>query len=246
MPVFNETAEPIHRCSVYKNQELLWLPNDTEDVFIKNMAIRRLEMTALGWDKAIIKYNFNSHGFRTGEFNIRTHEKTMMFLGCSIPFGIGLPLECTMPVIVSEILGVQCYNLTLPGSSNDTAFRIAQYWIPKLKPDTVVLVSPEMTRLEVMKYKQSIPFRVNDKASMKSEFYLNWILDEQNGKLNREKNKLAIENICLSKQSDFYYFPVEENFEFIDKARDLSHQGIQSHLLATERLLRLISENNQK
>ena len=57
-----------------------------------------------------------------------------MCLGCSISFGTGLPYENTWPYLVSRKLNLSCWNLSQPASSLDTCYRLANHWVPILKP----------------------------------------------------------------------------------------------------------------
>ena len=164
-----------------------------------------------------------------------------MFLGCSITFGIGLSLEQTFPQIVSSELGIDCVNLGLPASSNDTAFRLADTWIDKLKPSIVILLSPSDTRFELLIHDSNsneIESRfittMDQLVNTTNEPY--WLNTEQNGQINRKKNKLAIQKICddrgiQSVQDD------AENFIVEDFARDLTHPGVESNQMFARKLL---------
>ncbi len=224
---------PEHHHKKFTLKELLWYPYDDEETYQKNLQTRRDDLIRLGWLNRKITYRFNSAGHRCCEFQ----DNSVVFLGCSITFGIGMPQENIYPTIVSERLGLSCANLAVSGSSNDTAFRLAEYWLPKLKPKMVVLMSPDKSRLELLG-KKITNFRVNA-LSISNIFYQQWLVEEENARLNQLKNTLAIKSICSDLSIRFLPFTVEQDFCFVesDLARDLSHPGLQSHIKTAEKIL---------
>lgn len=224
---------PEHHHKKFANTELLWYPYDDEETYQKNLVTHKDDLIRLGWLDRKITYKFNSVGHRSDEFQ----DNSIIFLGCSITFGIGLPLEYIYPTIVSNALSLPCSNLSVSGSSNDTAFRLAEYWLPKLKPKIVIIMSPDKSRLELLG-KEITNFRVNA-HSMNNLFYQRWLMDEENARLNQSKNILAVKSICTELGIKFLPFTVEQDFCFIesDLARDLSHPGRLSHIKTARKIL---------
>jgi hypothetical protein len=58
----------------------------------------------------------------------------------------------------------------------------------------------------------------------------------QNGLLNRRKNKLAIEKLCDDRKIKFVHDNTEE-MKIVDFARDLSHPGTKSNKLFADKIL---------
>jgi hypothetical protein len=230
----------------FRSTETEWHLGDTQDLYRHNLEHRFEELHSAGWIDKTIKYKFNSHGFRCEEFK---ESKNILFLGCSITFGTALRNEDIFPTQVSRALGYNCCNLALSGSSNDTAFRLAETWLSRIKPDIVLLMSPDKSRLEITTAEpegSSIHFRVNNTVqnyAMTNSFYLKWIMHEENARLNQLKNQLAIKHLCNTQGIKFLNFNIESDFCFIenDLARDLSHPGILSHRATTEKILNFIS-----
>jgi hypothetical protein len=224
---------PEHHHKKFANTELLWYPYDDEETYQKNLLARRDELIRLGWLDRKITYKFNSVGHRGDEFQ----DGSIVFLGCSITFGIGLPLECIYPTVVSAALDLPCANLAVSGSSSDTAFRLAEYWLPKLKPKIVIMMAPDKSRLELLD-KEVSNFRVSD-YTRHSIFYQKWLMNEENSRLNQLKNILAIKSICSELSIKFLPFTVEQDFCFVesDLARDLSHPGRLSHIGTADKIL---------
>lgn len=235
---------PIHHNLQFFNVELEWHPGDTQNLYYQNVLKKYDDLKRLGWINKKISYKFNSHGFRSEEFK---EGKNIIFLGCSITFGTGINLEDTFPYKVAKSINYNCCNLGVSGSSNDTAFRLSEYWIPKINPDIVVLLSPEESRLELLSNNptESIHYRIN-KESLKDSFYEKWVINEENGRLNRLKNQLSIQNICQSRNIKFLNFNVESDFCFTEKdlARDLSHPGVLSHHSFSEKILNFIHKED--
>lgn len=227
---------PDHHHRKFANKELLWYPYDDEKTYIQHRLTRINDLMRFNWLDRKITYRFNSDGFRSEEFK----ENSIAFLGCSITFGIGLPLEDIYPTLVSKKLNMPMSNLSVSGSSNDTAFRIAEYWLPRLKPSILILMSPDKSRMELLG-RDITNYRVNSQC-IKDQFYQKWLLDEENARLNQLKNSLGIAYLCNSLGIKFLNFTVENDFCFIenDLARDLSHPGVASHLETARMILNVI------
>jgi len=168
------------------------------------------------------KYKFNNQGFRSEEF--RANKECAIFFGCSYTVGEGVPEEYIWPTLVAKHLGVYCYNMGVSGGSNDTAFRLAQFWIPKLNPKYVFMLSPSDHRIELLsRYNPPYSLTPTGHGGHK-RFYLDWIDEPLNCTLNRQKNILAIQHIY----KDLIVVNSEE-LEFKDLGRDLMHPGIETH-----------------
>jgi hypothetical protein len=161
----HQILQPTHNYKEYANSKLQWLPSDTEELFIKNKKERLQELRSNGWLNTEIEYSFNSYGFRSEEFST---SPSILYLGCSFTVGIGLRVEHSWPYLVSTAMNLKCFNLGLGASSNDTAFRMAEYWIKQLKPKIVLLLSPFFLRYETLQQQKdgtllSIDHSINDK-----------------------------------------------------------------------------------
>ena len=233
----------------YANREVDWLPMDTEELYKENLVQNYDKLKENNWIDNPFTYKFNSDGFRCVEF--KDNVPSIMFFGCSFTQGVGLPEDTIFPSIVSKSLELECYNLGQGGASSDTAFRLGQYWIPKLKPKIVVFLAPEMTRMEYLRYSPSQINKIEAKTlaihSYKKEnnkWYEEYILVEENGIINRLKNKLALENVCQQSNVKFLYITAEDFYGkhklLKDFARDLKHPGIQRHRLFAKNLLMMV------
>jgi hypothetical protein len=207
----------------YANQEIDWLSMDTEELYQENLKNNYDKLLKHNWINNPFTYKFNSAGFRSEEFE--ESAPSIMFLGCSMTVGIGVPWNTTWPKIVSDELGMKCYNLGIGGSSNDTAFRFAYTWLNKLKPTICIFNQTFADRMEVWQYNGII----GDMSKEHPKFYLGtWQSNNFNKKILAEKNLLAIKQLCDQSNTKFVNTSVH-SMPYLDLARDLAHPGIQSN-----------------
>jgi hypothetical protein len=221
----------------FANQELDWFPMDSKIRYDHNLKHNFDKLAEYGWVDSKFTYKFNSQGFRCDEF---TEEPSVVFLGCSITQGIGLPLKNTWSYIVSQNLKLQCFNLGIGGGSNDTAFRLAFTRLNQIKPKLVVLCSPFPERLELLSPSEQIQLLANTPTQLPGMDYYNiWISNNDNSILNTAKNTLAIERLCAASSFKFVNVNITQ-IKFLDYARDLMHPGIQSNQAFAEFVLTLV------
>lgn len=236
-----------HQYSRYKNQELNWLTSDDEDLYLEHVKTNFNELSEYGWVDRKFTYKFNSHGFRCDEFS---HDNNIAFFGCSFTCGIGLPLENTWAYHVANNLKLKSFNLGIGSSGPSTAFRLANHYIPQIKPKLVVYFEPPPGRFSISSADGHIyDFNVNkslgkfkiyaDKGF--EHFYNHWLSNPENSDLDYLKNKIAIESICHQNKIKFVYAGCNE-MPKIDLARDLGHSGVKSNLQFAELILNRISK----
>ena len=174
--------------------------------------------TELGWDvSGSTSYKINSDGFRGKDFN----DVSVIALGCSITFGIGVHEEDSWPSILGQKLNKSVANISKPAAGPDTLFRFASYYIPKLKPSVVIYCEPPPYRFEVLKSDTSdkkglfAAYRFGPGQLTEQELAIQkaWIKNELNFELNYYKNMLAIEKLCDNNNCDFYMFKSLEHFD---------------------------------
>lgn len=234
-------ASIVHLQSRYANQEVLWFGSDSQQRYQTNLKEHKDQLEKYNWIDNPITYKFNSHGFRSNEFS---NKPSIMFLGCSHTVGIGLPVEATWPYIVSQKLNLEMCNLGLSSGSCDSAFRIANHYVSKIKPQVVFLLAPDQARLEVLGIDSIDAITAMDASGLAKEtFYRKWLSVEENQRMNQEKNILAIKHLCHVNNVKFAnlysWHTVNYGNATADKARDLQHWGrlrnqdIANHVLET-------------
>lgn len=241
---------PWHFGTYHANTSQEWLPTDTKESFDRLMQDpgHREYFARLGWDQpGAITYNINSEGFRCDEFDYET--PCMVALGCSFTLGTGLPIDTIWPTLVGQGTGLKVANLAWGGNGSDTCFRLAEYWIPRLKPRLVTMLAPPSNRMEILldKNQYRLPAHVImpetssplfDKNDM---FIKHWQLNDENSRLNQLKNCLAIKQLCADQGIpcviELALDHMRWSREEIGYARDYMHGGPIIHKRIAEKML---------
>lgn len=241
---------PWHFGVQYSNTINEWLPSDTEESY-KNLIQNpdhKQYFDQQGWTTpGSITYQINSYGFRSDEFT--DNDDSMIALGCSFTLGTGLPLDAIWPTLVGNALDLRVYNLAWGGNSADTCFRLAEYWIPKLNPKLVCMLTPPEARIELLldgtSWSKSEVFLPESKSAFFSsnDIYLkHWFINDENARLNSIKNKLAIQKICEQFDIPFIVYDsineMSKSREEVGYARDYMHAGPIGHQLLADKIIR--------
>lgn len=238
-------AVPDHFGLPWAGQTLEWMPTDTPERFHDMMREPQHQryFRDLGWDQpGAITYAINSHGFRCAEFS---DQPCIMALGCSYTMGIGLPLDTIWPELVGRVLGLQVANLAWGGYSADTCFRLAEYWIAKLKPELVVMMAPPPGRWELMLDQELLDpeqrpnlFEVIMPASQSKlvsdcSLIRHWFGNTENHRLNNLRNRLAVGALCQQQGIAYLHDEIMtvmcQSREEVGYARDFLHGGPPAH-----------------
>lgn len=216
-----------------------WNSSDTEQSYNRMMQDpqHRRYFAEQGYDK--ITYRFNSDGFRGDEFTTGG----IVALGCSFTFGVGLLEETVWPYIVGQELALPVANLSWGGNSLDGCFRMAEYWIPKLKPVLVVMLAPAPHRHDLITERDVITFVPEEQHQHSQDYYIKtWTANEENSRLNNQKNKLAIGQICALNTTQLIIYEamreMSRSREEIGYARDYMHAGTKGHRMLADKIIR--------
>jgi hypothetical protein len=226
-----------HQYSELADQTFDWYPMDSKERYDENIKNNLDKLQQFNWIDSTFTYKFNSHGFRCEEF---TEESGVMFLGCSHTCGIGLPIENTWAYLVSQQLNLKMINLGIGGSGADTAFRLANHYIPQLKPKILIHLQSYQARMCLVTEDIVHEFLPSTYPKEFENFYFQWMSYEENLVLNELKHNLAIEMICNKNNIKYISINLHE-FQHLDSARDLIHHGIKSNLLLSEKVLNKIN-----
>jgi hypothetical protein len=244
---------PIHFGTRLANQTLDWLPTDTKENYEKLIQDpgNRAYFARLGWDQpGVITYKFNNYGYRADEFDSGPY---MVALGCSYSIGIGLPDSATWARQTATALGMKCANLSWGGYSADSCYRLAEYWVPALKPDYVCMLVPPRNRIEVLLDDHG-PFNVNRQLPVEvflpqsqsslfspNDHYLrHWFLNGKNAEINQRKNILAVRQLCADLNIPCTVHYAEEHMCWNHQAghaRDYMHAGPQVHKILADKFV---------
>jgi len=93
-----------------------------------------------------ISYKFNSHGYRSNEFERQS--LNVLTIGCSVAFGNGIPVETRFSDVFCSLLGAANWNMAWPGESVDYVGRMLAVVLPVMKPEVLVVSFPSFCRRE--------------------------------------------------------------------------------------------------
>lgn len=244
------TKAPYHSWQQYANQHLDWFGTDSQDAYHKHLSNSdtRQRIKSAHWLDANITYQFNEHGFRSDNFD---QGPGFVALGCSHTQGVGLPYNSMWATIVARALEIQSWNLGIAGGSMDTCFRLAQYWLPKLKPKFVVILEPRY-RVEIHRKKiiESISLATDERVA-ECWYLKEFATNEENSHNNQLKNRFAIQAICTELQIPLYHWttdtwqqqPMDSVGESYDEARDLAHPGVRHNKNFANMILRTVDQD---
>jgi hypothetical protein len=167
--------------------------------------------------------------------------------------GIGLPIESTWPELVGKELGLKVYNLAWGGNSADTCFRLAEFWVPRLKPKAVFMLAPPQARFELLlasgllKAEVFMPAaEIADNHANYDNYLKHWYGQDDNSRLNHKKNKLAVKALCDELEIPCQIYDANDHMawsrEEVGYARDRMHAGPKGH----ERLAGIILDDWRK
>lgn len=223
----------------YPNTQL-WYPMDTEE----NLK-RQPQAHQDAWaKKPPITYDLNSYGHRCGEIT-GEDPNSIVFLGCSMTFGIGAHKEDTWPYLVASRLNKTEYNLSVPGGSLDSAYRLYKQWQPIIKSPLTVIGIPPHSRVEKISEEDNhvnvnikgIGHWVVEKEFAKKNMHrVNQYMKEDlcpvNIHVNFNRNLDAIKNIAKETNSKLLiidYMALQRIVMMNEKGRDNSHAGPSWH-----------------
>lgn len=220
------------------NTILDWYPTDDEETFNKQS-----EHFKKYWnEQKKIEYSLNSYGHREVEIPLEEDRESVICLGCSNTFGVGHHVDDIWPTIVSNNIGLKRINLSIAGSSMDTAFRMYSSWQPIIKSKMTCVLIPPNFRYELGGYAHIGNWTAKKflKKNMveSAHFYTKYLANEAYFELNKLKNILAMKKIAEETNSKIYFLdyskptqidpnvsPIVMGMYFSEKARDGGHQG---------------------
>lgn len=234
----------------------LYIGDDSKELFEHNLKVQPMDWV---WRDINITYNLNSQGYRCPEWEDCDWNNSVLFIGGSDIFGLGINEDQTVSYHFSKITGIPVINLGVNGISS--TFK----WI-----NTIKLLSYDISPKAVV-YLWSPPNRTlefTDDSGVSNKKWGLWVEDEGVGKhwsthayqgsqfLRYHMMHVPFLWKCPCVQytplySDLPWFKLEESdkLDLIDLARDLNsngkaHPGPESHKSWANRFLRDIQTIN--
>ena len=230
---------------------------DSEENWIKNSKSRKnlKKFKLLNWTSNSIHYRYNSHNFRSIEFE-KPHDAIAVF-GCSHTEGSGIREECRWGDVVAKELELKCYNLAIAGSGINSTYNIVNKWVPILKPKAVFIFATYPWRFDFFYKEEDIMIMLNhtmmgDSAGKRfqgdekelANFELVWRMlsyDKTNFEHNYKKTIEAIKYICEGLNIPCVIIPCEEYFQTDPRdclSRDLAHCGEEQNARIAQAMLK--------
>jgi hypothetical protein len=226
--------KPLHIWSSYAGQTVHWFGPDNKVNYQQHMndPAKRNMLQQFGWADQHIDYTFNSDGFRTDEFDSR---QNFVAIGCSFTQGVGVEEHNRWTTLLSQQLGIWCWNLGIAGAASDTCYRIARHYLEQLRPQFVVFLEPRDNRIELHTTADQPPHLINwayDQDHWGSGIFVKTMLaHNENLEIRAEKNRAAIAYVCdqlgipvvMYEPNDFIDLVADKTQ--LDLGRDLLHPG---------------------
>lgn len=226
-----------------------WYPSDTEDQFNSQKEEHREYWN----NQPPIKYDLNSYGHRCEE--IVENPNSIMFLGCSMTFGVGMHKEKTWPTLVSKSLEKSEYNLSVPAGSLDCAYRLYKEWQPIAKSPITILAVPPHYRCEKIvdnefgtSYENvgqwSIEKDLRENNTDRAVRHLTEELNDTSMYVSFNKNTDAIKKVAEETDSNLIIIDYIKLGKIVREAmgRDGIHPGESWHSNVAENVLKLIGK----
>jgi hypothetical protein len=138
--------------------------------------------------------------------------------------------------------------LSWGGIGADTCYRLAEYWIPQLRPELVVMLAPPKARIELLTVDSHVQAEVFLSMSESGFFsdqdiYLkNWFANEENSYINNRKNRRAVEHLCHELDIRCLTYDAHDflarNRDDVGYARDYMHAGLKGHQIVVEQIIK--------
>jgi hypothetical protein len=230
------------------NTSMNFIGGDSEEQLIENS---KKQSPDWYYNTAELVYSFNNQGHRCKNIEDIDQDNYILFTGCSHTMGVGLELEKTYPHLLSTELGMDYYNLAMPGTGMDTVEYNLLTWFFKMnkKPKMIVIQWPDHSRfLEYDSMRDNIlPQGTWNNQPNFVSFFVN---AEDTGMFNARraitnrliKNVVDVPVVTFNFGSQRDYGIYDLNMPRLDRARDLSHAGIKSHASFSRTLSNHIKE----
>jgi hypothetical protein len=184
-----------------------WLPSDTE----ANYHHRKHSHSLYGPDS--FDYRYNELGWRCDSMlSPRSHRHRVIWAGCSVTEGIGLPMQATWGADLTDRLRAELASPSMPywcvargGVSQDYLARQLSMMVPKLRPQVVVALLPDIARRELHMPQGLINWTPGDSTNQALTESLLQIWSDDQILHDAHKNIVFMHSICAAHGCDFWW-----------------------------------------
>lgn len=225
--------------------------------------------TVLSTQNEILNPEFSQFTYTLNRYGLRYNEPVsndiLLASGCSITFGQGIAQEDIYAELVSKVLGLECVNVSLPGTGPDIQIANALWALKEYKPKVFLyyMSDPERRYLATESGYQTINPNWDSDIFASAVEKKMWVAMTQKHEWSRylqiawsmyplveycNENNIKFLWQCWAGTPDnhlrtFDWLKDTEqlgNIKSIDKARDNMHPGIESHKEFSDRILNVI------
>lgn len=217
----------LHTYTDLAGKTVYWDTSDSQQLFEQNKQdpAKYKQLADLGYIDSVIEYTFNKDGFRSAEFDSPID---IACFGCSFTMGTGVHAKDTWPQQLSRLTGLTVANLGHAGSSNDTAFRMANHYLKVLKPTMAIWLQTDLHRIELLDQERqtSLNILASDTTNpCRNDYFIKtWFVSAINQHMNFEKNTRAFRHLCSELGIKLLVVP-QYQLKVDRCARDLMHPG---------------------
>ena len=212
------------------NQEMQFSPSDLDSLERFNNIQGTRHQGHPTWRADSFTYKYNSHGFRSCEFDPTESNPIILTLGCSHTVGVGVPQHDNWPEQFARTYFPThvVYNAGLGGAGADTVARLAVNLIPIIKPAIVAVMWPSLYRFET--YENGAVF--NGAWTIEAD---NLQYEDNTAYNNQTKNKTIVQLLQEVYQFKLISIDWDDTVNKVydtvtwTKARDGAHFGIDWH-----------------
>lgn len=94
-----------------------------------------------------ISYVGNKDGYREKEWNDINWKNCIVYIGDSASYGIGIPIEHSIPKLIEKATGIECVNMCIPGASSELMVSIVCSLMNKIDIKHVIVNHPSWSRM---------------------------------------------------------------------------------------------------
>jgi hypothetical protein len=152
IPVFSTGKNKNPQLSKKRTYSSQWAWADTEERYDKDIS-KGIKHT---YKKDDFYYDINANGFRCDNFDTMDFtKKSIIYLGCSNTFGVGVPEADTWASMVHEMIQTEhnttynYINLSVPGAGLDWYLHFLPYF-SKFNPVLILSATPDMSRMNLI------------------------------------------------------------------------------------------------
>lgn len=213
-----------------RNQELQFSLTDLDnETNFKNIQGTRHQGDPQ-WHADSFNYKYNSHGFRSCEFDLTDTRSKILTFGCSHTVGVGIPQNETWPEQFRRLYFPDhvVWNAGLGGAGADTVARLAVNMIPIIKPVLVIILWPSLFRFET--YENNPVF--NGAWTMEKD---NLQYEDNTAYNNQTKNKTILQLLQAVHGFEILSIDFDDTLQKVydkvlwSKGRDGAHFGVEWH-----------------